>query len=147
VIPVSRQIIDYVLAAVTAEALAAMPSLISSQIHVLDETQPNPESLPDIEVWLGDDHPKEETGEDSAGGEDRILTFCVAIAAKSLAEADTDVLAMAVRKAVLGGLPCLGGLALHVSWGPQEWGIGATSTPTVFTKLTFTATYYWSPEW
>jgi hypothetical protein len=147
VIPVSRRIIDYVLAAVTAEALAAVPGLTASQVHALDETQPDPRSLPDVQVWPVDDVPKEEDGEDSAGGQDRRLTFAVAISAKSLVEADTDVLAMAVRKAVLGGLPCLGGLASHVTWGPQEWGIGATSTPTVSTKLTFTATYYWSPEW
>ena len=143
--PVSRNIINYVLAQITLTVAAL--GLDASQVHFLSTVQTDVDALPDINIWTVEDKPRPEEEEtDSAGCQGRVLTFAIAISVKSLEEADTDALAVVCRKVVLSD-PTLGCLVLNTNWSAQEWGEGATSTPTVSTKLTFTSTYTWSPEW
>lgn len=143
--PISRQIINYALA--QAAAVGAALGLQPGQVHLLTSVQTPVESLPDVNVWTVEDRPREgEEETDSAGGQVRVLTFASAITVKSLDEADTDPFAVSFRRAILSD-PTLGGLVLNTVWAGQEWGEGNTSAPTVSTKLTFRATYNWSPEW
>lgn len=143
--PIARRIITYALA--QAQATGKLLGLTDDQVHLLSTVQVDVDALPDVNVWTVEDRPKEgEEETDSAGGQMRVLTFAAAISTKSLEEADTDPFAVAFRQAILSD-PTLGGLAMSTVWAAQEWGEGNTSTPTVSTKLTFRATYPWSPEW
>ena len=139
--PLTRQMIKYVRTQILLET-----GLSEDQVHFLTSIDADVESLPDLVVFALEDKPKTEENTDSDGGQERDFTFAVTGSVKSDAEADTDSLAVLIRKAVLQDVT-LGHLALNTVWDGQEWGSGTGSSPTAMTKLTFTATYNWSPEW
>ena len=138
--PISRQILAYAQAHILTET-----GLAAAHVHGLDGIDVDPSNLPDI-VLMSMEDKLQENSEDSAGGMTRDYTFAIAITAKSTAESATDTMASQVRKALLVD-PYLGGLILDLSWDSQEWGSGSGSTPLAMTRLTFTATYAWRPEW
>ena len=144
-IPCARQILDHIQASIAAILLPL--GITAAQVHTLTTIQTDVSDLPDITVFGVEDKPRnDEEVTDGAGGQMRVLTFAVGIVINSLIEGDTDPLAILCRKAVLSD-PYQGGLAFNTTWSTQQWGEGATSSATVATKLIFTATYAWSPEW
>lgn len=146
--PVTRQIIEHVL-----DQIRATTGLDESKVKIYDGIKPDirtPEDadrfLPMIVVLPVTDRPHEDGGADSEGGVTRVLSYSVMILVASANEADTDDLAVLVRAAVLGDLSA-GGHALDTEWDTQEWADGETAEPTVATKLNFSTSYRWSPEW
>lgn len=138
--PITRQILAYAMAQILAET-----HLAAAQVHFLDGIDVDPSALPDI-VLMSMEDKIQENSEDSAGGMVRDYTFACAVTAASTVESATDTLASQIRKALLTD-PFLGGLILDLAWESQEWGTGSGSTPLAMTRLTFTATYAWRPEW
>lgn len=139
--PTTRKILDYVRAQVLLET-----GLRVDQVHFLTSIDAALEDLPDLVLFSLVDKPVREEGTDSDGGQDHQFSFAVSISVASEDERATDTLACQVRKSVLQDVT-LGRLAFGTVWDVQEWGSGTGSSPTAMTKLTFTATYNWSPEW
>lgn len=136
--PLTRQMLTHALTAIRAEV-----GLPDAQVHFL--TGIDSDVLPDVVVFGLEDKPAD-PGSDSAGGQVRAFQFGVTISVTSAQEADTDDLAVLVRKALVQD-ESLGGVATDLNWDSQEWGEGAGSRPTVITKLMFTASYRWEIEW
>jgi hypothetical protein len=140
-IPVTTKILAFVMA-----RLVAVTGLPEGQIHGTSVAQTDTSVLPDVLVFAVLDQPHGEAETDFNGSQTRSVAFAIDLTVVGIDTAATDPLAILARQAVLSD-PTLGGLALDTVWSGQEWGEGGSATALVFTKLTFTARYHWSPEW
>ena len=126
--------------------IVAATDLADTKVLRSPRFQVDAADLPVVAVYAHGDRPVDPEAI-SDRRHDRVYTVAVEINAVGRIEEDaTDVLATAVRKAILAD-GTLGGLCSYITWASQEWGSKETQVAESATLLLFSCHYMWSPEW